>query len=238
MAQKTSILLPTLLTLLGIATLCSLGSWQLHRLEWKTERIAQLDAEYKKDAAQIPLAPADLDGDFHYRRGTVRGAYVFDRQILLGPRVYRNLPGRHVYTPLRLEDGSFLLVNRGWVPGDWTFETETPAEHAAAQSKKITGLLRKPAKRNAFTPDNRPAKDEWYFADIPAISAEKDIPGLHDTILELEDGDAGNRYPVAQATKPDIPNDHLQYAIFWFSMAGILAVIYALRFLKKEKQHV
>jgi cytochrome oxidase assembly protein ShyY1 len=60
---------------------------------------------------------------------------------------------------------------------------------------------------------------------------------MHDKVLFLEGPEVEGNYPVAAATKPELPNDHLQYAIFWFTMAGVLFIIYCVRFLKKDRRH-
>lgn len=231
---KQDILLPTLLTLAAMALLCGLGFWQLQRLEWKQNLMAQLDAEYEKDAAQVTLRPEDIEGDFDYRRGTLYGSYDFDKQILIGPRVYKNIPGRHVYTPLRLQDGSHILVNRGWVPNDWRFENETAAARALASEGKVTGLLRKDSERNPFTPPNDPLKNAWYFPDVAEIARVKSIDNLRPGIFSLERQETEGDYPIPMTQRPDIPNNHLQYAIFWFAMAGIAFIIYLLRFWGKK----
>lgn len=235
--SKRDLLLPTLLTLLGIAILCMLGAWQLHRLTWKEDLLRQMDAELSKDASQILLDADDFNGADDFRRGSVRGTYEFEKQILVGPRTLNNLPGRHVYTPLRLEDGSYLLINRGWVPVDWKSEHETPetreAAQKSAQSGGLIGMLRMGWNDSPFAPDNKPEADKWYTPDTAAIAAAKNIPSLHGALFILEGSETEGEYPLAISANIPIPNNHLQYAIFWFTMAGILAVIFALRFLRK-----
>ncbi|MCC7305864.1 MAG: SURF1 family protein [Alphaproteobacteria bacterium] len=223
-------LFATLLTVAGVIVLCALGTWQLQRLEWKTKILDHLGAEYAKDAASIAIAPADLEQNFDFRRGTLHGTYEFDKQIMIGPRRHDNLPGYHVITPYRLEDGSHILVNRGWVPEDWKFfDEKNPPQRPA------TGLLRRPDPGNPFTPDNDPAKDQWYHLVPAEIAAAKGIENIYSYVLYREPADAADsNYPLAEATKPEIDNNHLQYAIFWFTMAGVLVVIYILRFMKKN----
>lgn len=221
----------TFFTAAGFCVLCALGVWQLQRLTWKTNLVNQLNAEYAKDATQAFLSPADTRGDFMFRRGTLRGVYEYERQIKIGPRVYEKFPGYHVLTPLRLEDGSHILVNRGWVPQDWAFKMESIP--MPGQDVAVTGLLRNPEAPNSFTPENRPDRDEWFSADIPQIAGAKKISGLGPYLLYLEGRDVSGTFPIPQSSKPDLPNNHLQYAVFWFTMAGILLTIYAIRFFRK-----
>jgi len=236
MSQKQNLLMPTLLTLLGIVILGSLGYWQLQRMEWKLALLEDLNAEYNKDAALDIIDPSDIDGDFEFRRGTLEGTYDFEKQILVGPRVYKSIPGRHVYTPFRLEDGSYILINRGWVSNEWKDEDEAPWKLAAEQNGSISGLLRNPPQDNPFTPENKPITNQWYTANTAQIAEVKDIPSLHGKVFFLEDLETEGEYPIAMATKPEFANDHFQYALFWFTMAGVLFVIFCLRFLRKQKK--
>jgi surfeit locus 1 family protein len=249
MPQRKKLLLPTIFNLIGFIILCGLGIWQIQRLEWKTGIIEALNAEYAKDASKNSISPSDLDrfeGHFFDDsrdkqtyippfavRGTVTGIYNPDKQILLGTRFYDNLPGKHVITPLQLEDGSWLLVNRGWVTQHWT-STDEIDPPMPGKKVTITGLLRKPSERNPFTPGNVPQKDEWFYPDAGEIAAAKHIrEPVHAYMMYEEKDDNLTDYPLAAATRPVLRNDHLQYAIFWFSMAGVLLIIYILRFLRK-----
>ena len=77
--SKQDLWLPTLMTLLGIAILCGLGAWQMHRLSWKEDLLRQMDAELSKDVSQILLDSEDFKSDDDLRRGSVRGTYDFRR---------------------------------------------------------------------------------------------------------------------------------------------------------------
>jgi surfeit locus 1 family protein len=216
-----------------MAILCTLGIWQLQRLAWKNNLLATMDAEYAKSADEITLTPANLDADFDYRRATLKGRYDLEKQILLGPRTFEKQSGYHVLTPLQLQDSTWIMVNRGWVPQHWSFEDETTPPQG---TQTLTGLLR-PAEINRFALNNDPQNDTWYNPDLAQIAKAKNIPSLKVRILYLEapEKQTGN-YPAAYMTKPVLPNDHLYYAIFWFTMAAVLAVMYVLRFVKLPKK--
>ena len=87
--------------------------------------------------------------------------------MLLGPRVLDGTNGFHLITPLVRENGSTILVDRGFI-----------SERAAAKSRyhtpnedvEVHGMLRESQARNNFTPDNDPAKGEWYWADVIAMA--------------------------------------------------------------------
>ncbi len=222
-------LFATILMLFGVTILCSLGTWQLYRLEWKTRLLQQLEFEYVRDSVVPALAPADLDEKFDFKHGTLTGIYDFKKQLQIAPRVYHDEVGAHVLTPLKLQDNSYILVNRGWVPKDWKPESE---KHSSDKIP-VTGLLR-PVARDYFSPENVPSKDEWYAIRPAEIAATKHIPELRPYVLYVENTDAG--YPAALPSKPDLPNNHFRYALFWFAMAGTLVAVYVFRFIRKPKK--
>lgn len=216
-------LIATIMLALGVLVLCSLGNWQIQRLAWKQDLLAALDAEYQKNAAHIMLSAKDAA----LTRGSVKGRYLHDKEFLLGPRTHEGMPGYHVITPLQTLQNEYLLINRGWVPLDTAYEKPQGPQH-------ITGLLRPAPAPNFFTPENNSAQDQWYRIEIRDIEKRHNIPALWPLILYAEpthnaDGVHAS-YPLAQATKPHLKNDHAQYAAFWFAMAGILVIIFILRF--------
>lgn len=224
-------IIATLLTLAAIGVLCGLGVWQMERLKVKEKMIAKLEAEYALNAAERLLSPADLSQNFEYRRGTVSGRYLFDKQVFVGPRPYDNMPGFHVLTPLQLSDGSVLLVNRGWVSQHWPQENQ---ESHTDSLVTLTGLARTPPEGNPFTPPNVPDKDQWYRPDPVEIGKAMNLGTVYPYIFYPEKGESVDEYPLSVDERPDIPNNHFLYALFWFSMAGALGVIYILRFFTKK----
>lgn len=234
---RTSLVWASVLTALGILVLIALGTWQMHRLQWKNHMLASFDEEYAKDARKTPITARDLKADFTLKRGMLTGVYERDKQVLIGPRVYGQLPGFHVLTPLRLAggataDGIYIFVDRGWVPADWTFQDEIAP--SGSGTVHIAATLRRPGERNPFTPPNEPARGRWYSVDTDALAAHFSLASVAPYIAYAENGFGpatdSEAYPVPQPARPDIPNNHLQYAIFWYIMAAALGVIYVIRF--------
>ena len=108
---------PTLLTVSMLAVLVGLGTWQLQRLEWKTQLIAERDAGLAAAALSLPADDGQLAA-LEFRKVTARGRFLHDRELYVGSRTNHGKAGYHVLTPLQVEDGTVLLVNRGWVPLD------------------------------------------------------------------------------------------------------------------------
>jgi surfeit locus 1 family protein len=67
--------------------------------------------------------------------------------------------------PLIRENGSTVLVDKGFVSRQ--FVNSLPEVEGEVE---ILGLLRTSQKRNLFTPDNKPAEGEWYWADVDKMA--------------------------------------------------------------------
>jgi surfeit locus 1 family protein len=206
---------PTIFAAAGIAALVGLGCWQMKRLEWKEVLLAEITRSMSAAPATLPAGIADA-GDWNYRRVVLEGRFDYGSEALLQSRSRQGRPGRHVLTLLRREDGPPVLVDRGWVPEDADIGQIDRPEGAV----RVEGIARAARKPGRFVPDNRPEEGLWYWAD-PAGFAPDAPP------LVVEAAGTGPGLPIGGASSVDIPNDHFQYALTWFSLAGALAAIYA-----------
>lgn len=218
----------SIFTFCGIVILCGLGTWQVQRLAWKTALLAQMDEALAADPMAFPLTAehlAALDAGQMFVHGFARGSYLYDAEIAIGPRTHDGQTGYHVITPLQLDAGGILLVNRGWISA-----AMEGRDYARPQGNLIvTGTVRRPEKPNGFVPPNAPAQDQWYRLLPDDIARAKHLNGVLPYILYAEKGAPG--FPSTEAlTQWRPPNNHLSYAIFWFLMAFVLALIYGLRF--------
>jgi surfeit locus 1 family protein len=220
---------PTVIALPMFVVLLGLGFWQLERLHWKEGLIAERAAALASPPAPLPTSLGDAEHlEFHPVR--VSGEFLNDREFFLGASSDGGTTGFHVVTPLRLADGSLVLVNRGWIPG----ELKDPGKRAAGQLAgpvTVEGLLRRPTKGwpswlDWALPANDCGKNYWFWIDIPAMAR---CGGLERVLpFTVDAGPARNPggFPRGGTTRLGLPNDHLQYAITWFVLAGVLAVIY------------
>lgn len=235
----------SVLTLCGIAILCSLGAWQVQRLAWKKALIETMRATYESDNAREILRTPELtqlgqeasqsDGLF-FRRASLRGEYMHDRSIFLASKVYDGNVGAHVVTPFLLDDGlSVVLVNRGWVP-------LLPDAQMAEQISRpqgvidLRGVMRSLPRPNMFTPVNDIPRDAWYSINLDDIKVAK---GLDDVfagvfIAEPSEERGDKTYPVPLNPLALPANNHAQYALFWFAMAFVLAGVYVVRFRRRS----
>ena len=220
---------------LALAVLLGLGVWQLQRLAWKTALIAELTERSQAQAVELP--PAVPPETMVYRRVYLSGRFLPDRELRSAPRNLVKRPGLYVYAPFELDDGRQIIVERGWLP--------QRLEDPSARADDLPGgrlafeavLLRDGWQGSEWLrPANDPGKNVWHYVDSLEMAAaaglELPVPGVYVAVLP---GQLPGEYPLAREPGVDLRNDHLEYAITWFSLAGILIVIYLLYHLRREE---
>jgi len=214
---------------IGIAILCSLGAWQVRRLHWKEGLLASIHermASPPETIAQIGKRFADT-GDVDYYPVTVSGQFMNGKeQHFLA--THDGASGFYVYTPLALDDGRVVFINRGFVP----YDLKNPAKRRKGQLDgvvTISGLARNPLhdKPSSFVPDNDLAANIYYWKDIDAMASRAGIETGNLVPFFIDAGNTQNPggYPVGGVTIISLPNNHLQYAVTWFGLAAGLALV-------------
>lgn len=230
-----ALLLPALLTLAMAAVLIGLGIWQLRRLAWKEALIRTVSERTVAPPAPLP-PPKDWPGlrpeDYEYRRVAATGRFDHAREA----EVFRPLTeargpfhgiGDLVVTPFHLAGGGTVMVNRGFVP-EARRDPGTRAAGQVAGETTITGLMRAPQGRNAFTPADDPDRNQWFTVDPAAMAARDGIADAAPFVIDEDAGQAPGGLPQGGETVLDFPNSHLSYALTWFGLAlGLLAVFAA-----------
>ncbi|HET8727736.1 MAG TPA: SURF1 family protein [Alphaproteobacteria bacterium] len=223
---------PTVLMLPMLAVLIGLGSWQLQRLEWKTGILATIDERIEAPPEPMPAAFDDPEA-WNYRRVRVEGRFLHDRELFLAGRTFQGRAGYQIMTPLVRTDAAqqqVVLVNRGWIPSDRR-DPATRPESRPEGIVAVDGILRLPPPRGWMQPDNATLENVWYWTDLPAMAEAAGVADPPPLILEAGPGEP-ETLPIGGQTRINIPNDHLQYALTWYSFAVILLVIYVIYHLR------
>ena len=197
----------------------ALGVWQLQRLAWKTELIAQVDARVHAAPAPAP-GPTQWSSitrqNDQYRRVVLKGTYRHDRETLV-QAVTDYGGGFWVLTPLETPRFT-VLVNRGFVPPD----KRDPASRAAGNGAgpvTVTGLLRATEPGGGFLRANDPAAGKWYSRDVAAIAAARDLPHAAPYFIDADKAANPGGYPVGGLTVVAFSDNHLVYALTWLALA-------------------
>jgi surfeit locus 1 family protein len=220
---------PTLFTIVAVTVCLGLGVWQIERLHWKEGLIAAREAALAAPPAAPPASlAAARELEFHQIVAT--GTYLNGKETYLHTVGAKGGLGFDVLTPLRLNDGRVVMVNRGFVPADREKPTTREAGEPSGQVQ-VHGLLRLPpaTKPGMFIPDNQPDKGEWFWLDLPSFAKAGGLQEVAPYYIQADATPNPGGLPKGGGPDPrDLPNNHLQYAITWFSLAAAALVIYVL----------
>ncbi len=212
-----------LFVILFVTIFCSLGTWQLYRLQWKLELISEI-------TIGLDSTPLEYSNTIKkdYQRVKVKGKFDFDQQIYLYSLNDSGKPGFDVITPFKTNKNENVLINRGWINKELKDNPNINTKSGSQQ--KIIGLLRKIYKPNIFKPDNDIKNNIWFSINLEDL---KEATGdqFNEFVIFLEDNQV--KTPVPKKTSIDVPNNHLKYAITWYAIS-ISIIFYYLYFRRKK----
>lgn len=221
----------TVSSVIAFALLCTLGTWQMERRAWKTALIESIQS--RADGAAVPL-PEHLDDpdDWRFRRVTVTGRFRHDGETYRTGRAEAGRIGYRVFTPLIRPDGSAVMVERGWVPETFKDPAVRPGD-APEGVVTVTGVLRLPDREGWFTPAPDLDGLTWFRSDPVAMAK---AGGFDAPPWYVVDEQGAGDWP--QAGRPDfhMRNEHLNYAITWYSLAAVLLVIWLIMGFRRGKE--
>lgn len=198
-------ILPLLFGLIGAAILVALGTWQVQRLAWKQGVIARAEA-------QIQQAPAPLSWHVSFPRDQYLPVTVTGRFLGEEAHVLTSIPGEGpgflVIAAFQTDRDRRILIDRGFLPED---QKSAPRP---GQAMAVTGNLIVPDDVTSSTPAPDTARNIWFGRDVAAMAAALNTEPL--MIVARE--------PTGQGIAPrpvtvTFTNNHLGYAITWFSLA-------------------
>jgi surfeit locus 1 family protein len=184
--------------LLGVAILLSLGVWQVRRLHWKEGILAEITARLNDAPIAVPASPDPLTDN--YRAVTMTGHQTGPGLRLWSP------PSYQLIVPVETA-GRRVLLDRG-------LSGATPEMIGEIT---VTGNLIWPDDVDQYTPP--PEGDLWFARDVAAMAQ---VLGTEPVLITARTA-TGQGVEPAPVTTEGIPNNHLQYAITWFSLAAIWA---------------
>ncbi|ENN79910.1 hypothetical protein HUJ04_003654 [Dendroctonus ponderosae] len=215
-----------------------LGVWQVQRKTWKEQLIAEM-------TDRIDSAPIELPGSFdeirelEYRPVRVRGTFLHDKEIYMGPRgllqkdtgannfLSLSIQGYHVITPFKLADrDQTILVNRGWVLNS-RLKPHTRADTQIEGVVDVIGLVRLSETRPNFSVKNQENSNLYFYRDLEAMCAATGASPifLDQTVdFNLPGGPTGGQTVVT------LRNEHLSYIITWFSLSAATMYMWLKRY--------
>ena len=203
---------PILMGVVGCAVLISLGIWQVQRMHWKAGVLAEIEGMVAQPPVPLMAAPNPLTDKF--RPVTTGGMFLGEFvEVLFG--IKGESPGVRIIEVFLTDDDRRIMVDRGFLPDD---QRSLRRENG---SFTVTGNLHWPIDANASTPPPDAKTGLWFARDVPAMADYLNAEPILIVATEPT-GDGITPVPVDTST---IPNDHWGYAITWFLLALVWAVM-------------
>src|SRR5581483_1804472 len=231
-------------TLVMIAIFIGLGLWQLQRRAEKHALIAALTERLA--APPMPLPPASewrtLTPDHdEFRRVRFTAIYetrldamVYSSGSAIRPDI--SGPGTWAFIPARLPGGETLAIDAGFVPNtmmDRGVQDRAVARLITGEPVEITGYIRFPEAAGMLTPDVEHAKRLWFARDQMAMAEALGWDKIAPFYIDLETPAPQNGIPKPGPLQVHLKDDHLQYAITWFTLAFAVAIAFAVWWRKR-----
>jgi surfeit locus 1 family protein len=219
----------TLVALPLFAVLIGLGVWQLQRLAWKEDLLARLQAGLEAPALVNP----DLAAVPEFTHIRLDGHYIPGKSLRLYGRTLDGVAGIHDLRLFQSVKGP-VMVDRGFVA--LTAAGQEPLVHEPT-ADSVEGVVRRANGRGLYEAENSAAKNEWFWIDLPAMLAALGAEPAGTAYIETTTpppATAADPTPTGGLILAHIRNDHLQYALTWFALAGVLVAIWGISLRQKR----
>lgn len=225
-------------TLLILAALLSLGFWQLQRRVEKHALIAALTERLAAPPSALPL-PSDwtalkpAQDEFRRVRFTAVYSPAPDAMVYSSGSAVRadvSGPGTWAMLPAQLRGGATVVINAGFVQN--TMQDRAQEDRAVAPLKtgvpvEMTGYLRFSEAAGALTPNEDVAKRLWFTRDHITMARTLGWGEVAPFYVDLESPVPESAIPKPGPLDVHLKDDHLQYAITWFGLAGAVLIAFA-----------
>lgn len=225
-------------TLLMVAVFVGLGLWQLQRRTEKHVLIATLSERLTAMPEPLPqpsrwgaLTPARDE----FRRVHFSATYARAPDVMVyssGSSVREDIsgPGTWAFLPVRLSSGESVVVNAGFVQNtlqDRSFQDRAVAPLMKNAPVELTGYIRFPEPAGLLTPAENISQRLWFVRDISAMARALGWGEIAPFYIDLEQPLPENGIPKPGPLAVHLKDDHLQYAITWFTLAGAVMIAFA-----------
>ena len=216
----------TFVVLLVAVSFVGLGFWQLDRLGQRRAQNAVQESRLGMEATPLDVLLGDDAEQIEYRVAIVEGEFDPSHEVLIRSQVELGQAGFHVVTPLVTEDGSAVLINRGWVP----LVMDSPPVSAAPVEGRVSveGWVHLSQKRPPLGAEE-PEGDLEVLNRVDVDRIGDQMPYELAPIYLVELGEGSEQLPIP-VDLPDFADEgpHLAYAIQWFGFALVGVVGFSL----------
>ena len=218
----------------AVVTLLALGVWQWGRYSDKQDLEAQYDARTDADPVDFPAALALTPDELDFHRVALDGRWDTENVLTITSRFRDGIRGEELVVPLVAEDGSAVLVNRGWYPLE---EREAVVAALASDGPtRVEGLAR-------WAEDGggrETGEGDWNRFDPAAMAATLPYEAEAWGVIEGAERTGSilpsraDSYPMGGWVRYDNTVPHFEYALTWWGLAAVLVVTAVARFVLRR----
>ncbi|MFN3170885.1 MAG: SURF1 family protein [Hyphomicrobiales bacterium] len=244
----------TIALILGaFVTLLGLGTWQMQRLAWKEDLIAQAETrptlpaiplhELVEEAGLAPLPTyaeeEGADDEVAYRRVAVTGQFVGEPvrvfTTLSDPNGPYEGPGYWIMQPFEVGGPAnhVLFVNRGFIP--FELAPDVTIRDAPTGIIRFEGLVRPDDKPDVFTPDPDYQQGILYRRSVAQMMQATGVSVALPITVDMPASAVGG-LPQAGETKFNFSNRHFEYMLTWYGLAAVLLAVVGTAIVQRRRR--
>lgn len=219
-----------ILTALAIGLFVRLGYWQLHRADEKR----QLLSAYQRASKEPPQRLMRIPPPQQYQRVYLQGHYL-PIILLLDNQHHNHQYGYDVLSPMILENGDVVIVDRGWVKGD-PGRQQWPMLTTPVHTIMLEGQLYYPPRKSWLLGSGLEVK-RVDLAIIETLDMAMMSQFLHKSVYPFiirQSTDSPGGYVCDWSIVASTPERHIGYAIQWFLFACIASILFVVLNVKKR----
>ena len=215
----------TIVTVIALAILISLGTWQYQRLQWKTKLLSEID--------QVADAPP-FRSVSEIQEALDAGRPIDFRRVQFGAETFENETPFFVFTPSN-RNVSWRVFRRIQQKQTTFFaaqETVSDNERSealstASQPVTLVGYVRL-ARKVRGAAKSTPEKNRWFGFNPMADTHDwaDQVRGGADVRFYIDTVQGATSADVLPARRPEIRNNHFDYMLTWYGLAIVLFVIF------------
>ena len=203
-----------------------LGQWQYNKGQYINNLQVKINDRKHLSPVSMQELPHELEEQI-FRPVIVSGTFDTDHHFYFDNRIVNGLAGYDIYTPLRMDDGHTILVNRGWIRQGRTRQ-DLPEFETESSRVSFKAVVDKPPSKDFMLAENVHNDLAWpmvlQYVDTQEISEMLGYE-LMPMVLRLDkDAEHGFHRAIPVLNLDSAKNTG--YAFQWFAMSAALLVIY------------
>lgn len=223
----------------------ALSNWQWHRLSDRQDYNLQIQSQIDKapvelsEVVSIVSTSKTVSANSQWRTVEMTGVWLTEQQVLVRKKSLESNLGLWVVTPLKLQDGTIIMINRGWTAAANSAVDSPAVAELPSGTIEVLGRVREVQQRTKPAP-----------TDLPEGQVDRIIP------LEIVDNPntVSNAYVEMTASRPESKSSdirtlpepevtegaHRSYALQWmfFEIMTIIGWVILVRNEVKEQRKI